>query len=179
MPKPLLTFLADVFTRFQVTINEQEISSPKKPEDQISRNGSNDSNEMNKYNKALKTQVEQLIKQRMDTGPCPSPAQSRAALNTPRKDFPKLTFGEAEDATKGLNAFIGLSDEDHGKLLPQGIRAIQDEFIQHGSLQDLENFYYVCYGIAEHDPDMPAHVKDDIKKVRWNNVETPMCEYKA
>ena len=53
-----------------------------------------------------------------------------------------------------------------GRLLHQGVRAMQKEFIQHGSLQDLENFYYICHGIAQHKPDMPAHVKDDIDKVR-------------
>ena len=170
MPKPLLTFLADVFTRFQVTINEQELSSPKKPEDQISRNGSNDSNKTNKYNKALKTQVERLLcKKRMDTakkgciGGQHEKASAPAALSPPQQ----LTFGEDVEATRGLKAFIGLNDDKElGKLLHQGVRALQDEFIQNGSLQDLENCYYICYGIAQHEPQMPAHVNDDIKKVR-------------
>ena len=70
--------------------------------------------------------------------------------------------GNSYEAATELEAFIGLSDED-GRL---GVRALQDEFIQYGSLQDLENFHYICYGIALHEPDMPAHVKDDIKKVR-------------
>ena len=170
MPKPLLTFLADVFIRFQVTINEQELSSPKKPEDQISTNGSNDSNGTNKYNKALKTQVERLLcKQRMDKAKkdciCGQHQQTLApAALIPRH---QLTFGDAKEATKGLKAFTGLNDDKElGKLLHQGVRALQDEFIQNGSLQDLENFYYICYGIAQHETDMPAHVKDDINKVR-------------
>ena len=174
MPKPLLTFLADVFTRFQVTINEQEISSPKKPEDQISRNGSNDSNEMNKYNKALKTQVGRLLcKQRMDKAKkdciCGQHQQTLAPAALIPRHRPKAICGNSYEAATELEAFIGLSDED-GRLgvraLQMGVRALQDEFIQYGSLQDLENFYYICYGIARHEPDMPAHVKDDIKKVR-------------
>ena len=79
----------------------------------------------------------------------------------------QLTFGDAKEATKGLKAFTGVNDDKElGKLLHQGVRALQDEFIQNGSLQDLENFYYICYGIAQHETDMPAHVKDDINKVR-------------
>ena len=73
-----------------------------------------------------------------------------------------------------MKDFIGLSDDQlfhqigpsDDQLLHQGVRAMQNEFIQHGSLQDLENFYYICHGIAQHKPDMPAHVKDDIDKVR-------------
>ena len=169
MPKPLLTFLADVFIRFQVTINEQELSSPKKPDDQISTNGSNDSNGTNKYNKALKTQVKQLIKQRMDTAKkdciCGQHQQTSAPAALSQQH--QLTFGAAKEATKGLKAFTGLNDDKElGKLLHQGVRALQDEFIQNGSLQDLENFYYICYGIAQHETYMPAHVKDDINKVR-------------
>ena len=97
----------------------------------------------------------------------PSPSPSPAALSKPRKNFPNLTFGAAEEATKGLEAFIGLSNNKvFSDLLYQGVKAVQKEFIQHGSLQDLENFYYICYGIAQLESDMPAHVKDDIKKVR-------------
>ena len=93
---------------------------------------------------------------------------SHAAVpKVPPKEIPKeLTYGESTEATKGLKAFVGLNDDKIlSKLLAQGVQAMQDEFIQHGSLQDLENFYYVCYGIAQLECDMPAHVKDDIKKV--------------
>ena len=85
----------------------------------------------------------------------------------PSKEIPKeLKYGKSTEATKGLKAFVGLNDDKIlSKLLAQGVQAMQDEFIQHGSLQDLENFYYVCYGIAQLECDMPAHVKDDIKKV--------------
>ena len=85
----------------------------------------------------------------------------------PSKEIPKeLTYGKPTEATKGLKAFVGLNDDKIlSKLLAQGVQAMQDEFIQHGSLQDLENFYYVCYGIAQLECDMPAHVKDDIKMV--------------
>ena len=142
--------------------------------------------DLDKNEEALAKEVQKLLcEKRMKDGSSCICGQHK---EVPSKEIPKeLTYGEPTEATQGLKdfiglsddrpkaicgnsheaateleAFIGLSDED-GRL---GVRALQDEFIQYGSLQDLENFYYICYGIARHEPDMPAHVKDDIKKVR-------------
>ena len=80
--------------------------------------------------------------------------------------YNKLTYGESQEAARGLKEFIGLNQDNVlSKLLREGVKAIQDEFILYGSLQDLENLYYVCYGIAQFEPDMPMHVRNDIKKV--------------
>ena len=126
-------------------------------------------NELNlglgKKEMALAKEVQKLLcEKRMKDGSSCICGQHK---EVPSKEIPKeLTYGKPTEATKGLKAFVGLNDDKIlSKLLAQGVQAMQDEFIQHGSLQDLENFYYVCYGIAQLECDMPAHVKDDIKKV--------------
>ena len=94
------------------------------------------------------------------------------------KRFPPLVFGGSEEAAKGLLVFIGLNDDMLlGQLLEQGVGAIQTEFEDHGSLQDLENFHYVCYGVAQNQSDMPAHVKDDIEKGTYHGGRLDPYDY--
>ena len=95
---------------------------------------------------------------------CASSA-SPSVLNP--KISPKLTLGAADEATVGLKSFIGLEDDKVlGENLKDGLRVIQEEFIKYGSLQDLENFYYIRYGTCLDEQVMPKHVKDDIQMVR-------------
>ena len=49
-------------------------------------------------------------------------------------------------------------------LLDRKLHAVQEEFVESGSLQDLQNFYYVCYGKGRSLEDIPDHAKDDIQK---------------
>ena len=93
------------------------------------------------------------------------PAPSSPTLaSTPRTPAArKMILGQSEEAAQGLKPFIGLTDKDlEGD--DKAISNMQDEFIRNGSLQDLQNFYYVCYGHGQNQNDMPDHVKDDIKR---------------
>ena len=109
--------------------------------------------EEQKYTKDQEKKVEDEVS--LKSGPA-APAELQK--------FPVMTLGSSVEATKGLKAFIGLSDDKTlSQLLEQGIGAMQDEVIEHGSLQDLENFFYVCYGVAQHEGHMPAHVLHDIE----------------
>ena len=92
-----------------------------------------------------------------------------AASATLSEGFECMKFGDSKEATKGLRSFIGLeNDIQMGKLLKKGIQAIQEEFVFNGSLQDLENFFYICYGVAQYKEHMPAHVLDDIDRGKYH-----------
>ena len=77
----------------------------------------------------------------------PDPRHRKEALAHPRfrkfwlegeKEEQKYTKdqGSSVEATKGLKAFIGLSDDKSlSQLLEKGTGAMQDECIRHGSLQ--------------------------------------------
>ena len=92
--------------------------------------------------------------------------------------IPKLCFGGSEEAAKGLKVFCGLQDDSVlASLLGDGKSSMQAEFEAHGSLQDLENFFYVCYGVAQNQNDMPAHVKDDIRKGTYHGGSLDPWDY--
>ena len=136
----------------------------------------------------LEREIEKAMGKQLPTGehdtvPAPSPAvltstTAPAATSTLKPQPPSLVFGGSEEAAQGLYSFIGLEDKELlARLLGRGIEAMQDEFILNGSLQDLENFFYVRYGIAQNQADMPAHFKDDLQKGKYHSGDILPEEY--
>jgi len=84
-------------------------------------------------------------------GACdPVPARTAASLSIPPEAPPqvlfKATFGKSEEAARGLSRFVMLDDTDKSRSLARGCEALQSEFVKYGSIQDMENYFYIRYG---------------------------------
>jgi len=89
------------------------------------------------------------------------------ATNTPSKftsstegDVPTLILGRPAEAAQGLNAAIGLHDEQLSDFLQAQDEAIVREFLDHGTAEDRANLLYVFRGVAQRD--LPPQAQRDI-----------------
>jgi len=160
--------MSDLFDRAQGEVNCLKCLS-----DALHEHSENEKDLRDELKEHLKGAVRaQLIGEMKKENEIAAPAKLRT--------FPEMTLGSSVEATKGLRPFIGLRDDKTlSKLLEQDIGAMQDEVKNHGSLQDLENFFYVCYGVAQHKDHMPAHVLDDIKSGKYHGGKLAAGEYDA
>ena len=79
----------------------------------------------------------------------PIQARSAASLNShiaPQPGLFKATFGHSVEAAQGLSRFVMLDDKDKSRSLARGCEALQAEFVKYGSIQDMENYFYIRYG---------------------------------
>ena len=77
------------------------------------------------------------------------PARTAASLSAPvaSQQCPfKATFGRSAEAARGLSRFVMLDDKDKSRSLARGYESLQSEFVKYGSIQDMENFFYIRYG---------------------------------